>query len=74
MPEKVIEKVFDAPQITAEEYKKYRGKDVAIYKNKIVASGNTPSEALKKALKKCPEAKTEEIILDYIQSADVLIV
>lgn len=69
MPEKIIE----SPQITAEEYKKYSGKDVAIYKNKIVAAGRTSSEALKKAQRKCPEAKTEEIIIEYIQSADVLI-
>lgn len=69
MPEKIVE----APQITADEYKRYNGKDVAIYKNKIVAAGRTSSEALKKALKKFPEAKTEEIVIEYIQSADVLI-
>lgn len=69
MPEKIIE----APEITPEEYKKYNGKDVAIYKNKIVASGRTSSEALRKALKKCPEAKTEEIVIEYIQLADALI-
>jgi hypothetical protein len=73
VPEEIIEKIFEAPQITAEEYKKYRGKEVAIYKNKIVAAGRTSSEALKKALKKCPEAKTEEIVIEYIQSADILI-
>ncbi len=70
---KVPEKIIEAPQITAEEYKKYSGNDVAIYKNKIVAAGRTSSEALKKALKKCPDAKTEEIVIEYIQSADVLI-
>ena len=31
------------------------------------------AEALRKALKKCPEAKAEEIVIDYIQSADVMI-
>jgi hypothetical protein len=33
MPEVTIE----APQISSEEYEKYRGKNVAIYKNKIIA-------------------------------------
>lgn len=71
--EKIIEKIFEAPQITAEEYKKYKGKDVAIYKNKIVAAGRTSSEAFRKALKKCPEAKTEEIVIENIPSADLQI-
>jgi hypothetical protein len=69
MPDIIVE----APQITAEEYKKYRGKEVAIYKNKIVASGRTASEALRKALKEHPEAKTEEVTIDYIQPTDVMI-
>ena len=69
----MAEKVYDAPQITAEEYKKYSGKNVAIYKGKIVADGKTSSEALSKALKKCQEAKVEEIEIDYIQLADVMI-
>ena len=69
MPEKVIE----APEITPEEYQKYRGTDVAIYKNKIVASGRTSSEALSNALKKHPEAKVEEIEIFYIQITDELI-
>ena len=70
MPETVIE----APEITPEEYRKYRGKDVAIYKNRIVAAGRTSSEALKKALKKFPEAKTEEIEIFYIQVTDSLLI
>ena len=69
MPEKVIE----APEITPEEYQKYRGTDVAIYKNKIVASGRTSSEALSNALKKLPKAKVEEIEIFYIQITDELI-
>jgi len=70
----VPEKIIEAPEITPEEYKKYRGQDGAIYKNKIVASGRTSSEALKKALKKCPEAKTEEIEIFYIQISDELMI
>ncbi len=73
LAKEMAEKKVEAPQITAEEYKKYSGKDVAIYKGKIIADGRTAGEALKKALKKCPEAKTEEIVIDYIQSAGVLI-
>ena len=73
MPEKIVEEIIEAPQITAEEYKKYSGKNVAIYKGKIIADGRTSSETFKKALKKCPEAKTEDIVIDYVQSADVLI-
>ena len=69
MPEKIIE----APQITAYKYKKYSGKNVAIYKGKIVADGKTSSEALNKALRKYPKAKIEDIMIDYIQLADVLI-
>ena len=47
MPDIIIE----APQITAEEYKKYYGKEVAIYKNKIVASGRTTASVLRKEYK-----------------------
>ncbi|MGA2387062.1 MAG: DUF5678 domain-containing protein [Candidatus Bathyarchaeia archaeon] len=67
------EKTFEALQITAEEYKKYNGKNVAIYKGKIIADGKTSGEAFGKARRKCPEAKAEEIVIDYIQAADVLI-
>lgn len=73
MPEKIIEKIIEAPQITAEEYKKYDGKNVALYKGKIVAAGRTTSEAIKKAREKFPEAKTEEIEIFYIQINDVMI-
>lgn len=67
------EKIFEVPQITAEEYKKYEGKNVAIYRGKIVAEGRTSAEAFKEAQRRCPKAKAEEIIIDYIQAADALI-
>lgn len=70
MPDEII---IEAPDITPEEYKKYRGKDVAIIKGKIVASGRTSTEAFSNAKKKCPEAKTEEIEIFYIQVTDELI-
>jgi hypothetical protein len=70
----VTEKVFEAPHITAEEYKKYRGKDVAIYKGKIVADGKTSIEVFKKAKEKFPEAKSEEIEIFHIENSDYMIV
>ena len=57
MPEKSIQ----APKISAEEYTKYRGKDVALYENKIIAEGITSEEAIQKALKKYPKLKPQDI-------------
>jgi hypothetical protein len=62
-----------APNITPEEYKKYRGKDVAIYNNRVIAFGDNSEEVLRKALKKFPKLKPEQIEIDYIQIADELI-
>ena len=70
MPKEIV---IEAPKITAEEYKKYNGKNVAIYKGKIVAEGRTSREAVKKAKEKFPEAKTEEIEIFYIQMTDAMI-
>jgi hypothetical protein len=69
----MTEKPVQAPQISADEYKKYRGKDVALYKNRIVAAGATSEEALQKALKKCPKLKPQDIEIYYIESTDELI-
>jgi hypothetical protein len=69
----MVEAVYQAPQITTEEYKKYRGKHVATYKNKIIADGSDSVEALEKALKKYPDLTPEQIELYYIQIADELI-
>ena len=57
----MTEKSIQAPKISAEEYKKYRGKDVALYKNKIIADGETSEEALQRALKKYPELKPDSM-------------
>ena len=65
--------VVKAPEITPEEYEKYRGKTVAIYKNKIIAEGNNSNEALQNALQKHPKLKPEQIEIYYIQIADELI-
>ena len=69
----MVEAVYQAPQISTEEFKKYRGKHVAIYKNKIIADGNNSVEALNKALKKHPNLRPEQVELYYIQIADELI-
>lgn len=69
----MVEAVYQAPQISKEEYEKYRGKHVAIHKNKIIADGDSSVEALKKALKKHPNLKPEQVELYYIQIADELI-
>jgi len=45
------------------DIKKYGGKQVAIIKGKIVASGNTAEEVLKKIRKKIPLTKWQDIIL-----------
>ena len=65
--------VVKAPEITPDEYEKYRGKTVAIYKNKIIAEGNNSNEALQNALQKHPKLKPEQIEIYYIQIADELI-
>jgi len=65
--------VYQAPEISIEEYKKYREKHVAIFKGKIVAAGTTAKEALTNALKKHPNAKTSQIALHYICPAEELI-
>jgi len=69
----MVDAVYQAPQISAEEYKKYRGKHVALYKNKIIADGNNSVEALKKALRKHPNLRPEQVELYYIQIVDELI-
>lgn len=65
--------VVKAPEITPKEYENYRGKTVALYKNKIIAEGNNSNEALKNALQKRPKLKPEQIEIYYIQIADELI-
>jgi hypothetical protein len=69
----VTDEAIESPQITADEYKKYRGKNVAIYKGKIVASGRTSSEAFQKAKEKIPNAEPEDVEIFYIQMTDAMI-
>jgi hypothetical protein len=65
--------VYQAPSISPEEYETYRGRHVALYEGKIIAEGGDSVEALENALKRRPELKPEQIVLHYIQVADVLI-
>jgi len=67
------EVVYKAPEISVEEYERYRGRHVALYEAKIIADGSNSVEALEKALKTHPKLKSEQIALFYIQVADVLI-
>jgi len=67
------EVVYQAPSISLEEYEMYRGRHVALYDGRIIAEGGDSVEALENALKKRPELKPEQIVLHYIQVADVLI-
>jgi hypothetical protein len=69
----MTEIVVKAPKISPEEYEKYRGKTVAIYKGKIIAEGNNSNEALQNARQKKPKLKPEQIEIYYIQIADELI-
>jgi imidazolonepropionase-like amidohydrolase len=69
----MTEVTVKAPKISAEEFKKYRGKNVAIYDGKIVAAGENSTDALQKALRKCPKLKADQIEIDYIQITDELI-
>ena len=67
------ETVYQAPCISPEEYKKYRGRHVALYDGRIIADGRGSLEALEKALKTHPKLKPEQVALFYIQVVDVLI-
>lgn len=65
--------MYEAPEISQREYRKYRGRHVALYKGKIVADGSSSAEALEKALRKYPNLKPDQVALFYIQGTDVLI-
>jgi uncharacterized Fe-S cluster protein YjdI len=69
----MCEVTVKAPYISPEDYRKYRGKNVAIYDGRIVASGENSAEALHVALKKYPKLKPSQIEIEYIQLADELI-
>jgi hypothetical protein len=65
--------VYKAPTIRPKDYKKYRGRHVALFEGKIIADGSNSVEALEKASKKHPKLRPDQIALYYIQAADVLV-
>ena len=65
--------IFESPEISPQEQKKYSGKHVALVDGKIAASGRTSKEVFEKAQKKFPNRKTEEIGLLFIPKGDLLI-
>jgi dihydroxyacetone kinase-like predicted kinase len=67
------EVVYRSPEISREDYEKFKGRHVALHDGRIVACGDTPVEALEKALEKYPDLKPEQIELYYIQIVDELI-
>jgi hypothetical protein len=69
----MTEVTVKAPKISTDEFKKYRGKNVAIFDGKIIAAGENSTEALQKALHKYPNLRADQIEIDYIQIADELI-
>ena len=69
----MVEIVIETPRISRAQYEKYRGKHVALYKNKIIADGNNSAETLQKARRKHPNLKPEQIELYYIHITDELI-
>ena len=65
--------VYESLSITVEDYKKYRGKHVVIYKNKIVSEGSSSVEAVAKAVKKHPGLDPEELEITFIPFEETLI-
>jgi hypothetical protein len=46
------EAVYESFEMSAEEYERYRGKHVVIYKGRVISEGSSSVEAVKNALKK----------------------
>jgi len=67
------EVVYRAPAISAEDYERYRGRHVALYKGRIIADGSDSVEALERALKIEPDLKPEKVELYYVQIVDELV-
>ncbi|MCC6019544.1 MAG: DUF5678 domain-containing protein [Candidatus Verstraetearchaeota archaeon] len=68
------EAIYESLEITMEDYEKYKGKHVVIYKNKIISEGLSSIEALRKALEKHPELKPEDLEITYIPYGETLII
>ena len=61
------------PKIPIIDFKKYRGKQIAVFNGKIVAEGRSTLEVLKKAKAKYPKRKTEEFLLISVPRERVVI-
>lgn len=64
---------YETLAISMEDYERYRGKHVVIYKNKIVSAGSSSIEAVKEVLQKHPELKPEDLEITYIPVEETLI-
>ncbi len=51
---------------TKVNFSKYKGKEVAIIKGKIVASGNSSKIAFETAKKRFPKVASKDIVLFYV--------
>ena len=65
--------VFKAPRLKEDEFKRLRGRHVALVSGKVVSSGNTSEEALKGALRKNPKLKPIDVALYFVPDADELV-
>ena len=65
--------VFEAPRLKEEEFKRFRGRHVALVYGKIVSSGNTSKEALEGALQKNPKLKPSDVALYFVPDANELV-
>jgi len=65
--------VYESLEITAEDYEKYKGKHVVIYKNRVISEGSSSVEALRKALEKYPQLKPEDLEITYVPLEETLI-
>ena len=67
------EAVYESFEMSAEEYEKYRGKHVVIYKGRIISEGSSSVEAVKSALKKYPHLKPLDLEITYVPLEEALI-
>jgi hypothetical protein len=52
--------------MSAEEYERYRGKHVVVYKGRVISEGSSSVEAVKNALKKHYHLKPEDLEVAYV--------
>lgn len=67
---KIITKIYKAPVI---DRRKYKGMQVAIINNKVVASAGNSLELLKQVRKKFPRKRTQDIAIMSVPKENVMI-